>query len=57
MTTTNDVKGKKISLGNKVIYISNTNGAGLEFGVVKKITDKMMLIEGSIINRQCSKVK
>jgi len=55
MTTTKDVKGKQISLGNKVIYISNINGPGLEFGVVKKITDKMVFVEGSSVNRQISK--
>ena len=52
MTTTKDVKGKTISLGNKVIYIGNTNGVGLEFGVVKKITDKIVFVEGSSSNRQ-----
>jgi hypothetical protein len=55
MTTTKDVKGKQISLGDKVIYISNTNGIGLEFGVIKKITDKTVFVEGSNVNRQISK--
>ena len=55
MTTTKDVKGKTISLGNKVIYIGNTNGVGLEFGVVKKITDKIVFVEGSNSNRQITK--
>jgi len=53
MTTTKDVTGKEITEGAKVMFIGNKNGqTGLLFGTVKKITQKMVFVDGG---RQISK--
>jgi hypothetical protein len=47
MTTTKDVTGKEITEGAKVMFIGNKNGqTGLLFGTVKKITEKMVFVDG-----------
>ena len=56
MTTTKDVKGKEITEGAKVMFIGNKNGqTGLLFGTVKKITEKMVFVDGVEGGRQISK--
>jgi hypothetical protein len=56
MTTTKDVTGKEITEGAKVMYIGNKNGqTGLLFGNVKKITEKMVFVDGVEGGRQISK--
>jgi hypothetical protein len=56
MTTTKDVTGKEITEGAKVIFIGNKNGqTGLLFGTVKKITQKMVFVDGVEGGRQISK--
>ena len=56
MTTTKDVTGKQITEGAKVMFIGNKNGqTGLLFGTVKKITEKMVFVDGVEGGRQISK--
>jgi len=56
MTTTKDVTGKEITEGAKVMFIGNKDGqTGLLFGIVKKITEKMVFVDGSEGGRQISK--
>jgi hypothetical protein len=56
MTTTKDVTGKEITEGAKVMFIGNKDGqTGLLFGTVKKITEKMVFVDGSEGGRQISK--
>ena len=56
MTTTKDVTGKEITEGAKVMFIGNKNGqTGLLFGTVKKITQKMVFVDGVDGGRQISK--
>ena len=56
MTTTKDVTGKEITEGAKVMFIGNKDGqTELLFGTVKKITEKMVFVDGSEGGRQISK--
>ena len=56
MITTKDVTGKEITEGAKVMFIGNKNGqTGLLFGTVKKITEKMVFVDGVEGGRQISK--
>ena len=56
MTTTKDVTGKEITEGAKVMFIGNKNGqTGLLFGTVKKITEKLVFVDGVEGGRQISK--
>ena len=56
MTKTKDVTGKEITEGAKVMFIGNKNGqTGLLFGTVKKITEKMVFVDGVEGGRQISK--
>ena len=55
MKTTKDTQGKEILVGNEVMYIRSGENVRLEFGIVKRITDKIVFIEGKTGGRQITK--
>lgn len=44
--TVKDVNGNQISEGDNVIFIRHDEGSQLDFGVIERITEKLIFIKG-----------